>query len=104
MLKQRLKTCPFSSAGARLGGLDTLCDEDPSAPHRCADKSSFLTQLSNSVSLRGSTASSQRHLSGSRETAEQIGEQTVTLGHSHYPLSEKPRTSGGGLAAPNKEQ
>lgn len=29
--------------------------------------------------------------------AEQIGEQTVTLGHSHAPLSGEPDTSGGGL-------
>lgn len=32
---------------------DTLCDWEARAPRRCADKSSFLTQLSDSVSFRG---------------------------------------------------
>lgn len=34
--------------------------------------------------------------SGSRETAEQIGEQTVTRGHSRHLSSEASKTSGGG--------
>lgn len=40
--------------------------------------------------------------SGSRETAEQIGEQTVTQGHSHHLLSGTSKTSGGGLPVHNK--
>lgn len=42
--------------------------------------------------VRGPEGTSQE----SAVAAEQIGEQTVTLGHSHAPLSGEPETSGGG--------
>lgn len=94
-LNKNLKCIIFSSVGVLLTACtERLRNTEPRAPHICADKSSFLTQLSNLVSFRGSTASSQRHFSGPRETAEQIGEQTVMLGHSHYLKSRGPQEVG----------
>lgn len=73
------------------------------APHRCAIKSSlffFISApgLSLSDGFRGGAARGPEGTSQeSAVAAEQIGEQTVTLGHSHAPLSGEPDTSGGGL-------
>lgn len=74
------------------------------APHRCASKSSsffFFFFYAPGLSLsdgfgggaaRGPDGTSQE----SAVAAEQIGEQTVTLGHSRAPLSGEPESSGGG--------
>lgn len=72
------------------------------APHRCASKSCTLffpaRRLSLSDGFRGGAARGPEGTSQeSAVAAEQIGEQTVTLSHSHAPLSGEPETSGGGL-------
>lgn len=55
-------------------------------------------RLSLSDGFRGGAARGPEGTSQeSAVAAEQIGEQTVTLGHSHAPLSGEPETSGGGL-------
>lgn len=69
------------------------------APHRCASKSSsfFAPGLSLSDGFVGGAALGPEGTSQeSAVAAEQIGEQTVTLGHSHAPLSGEPESSGGG--------
>lgn len=64
------------------------------APHRCANNSFFFFHLGLNLSDGfwgpGGTAPK------SAVAAEQIGKQTVTLGHSHTPLSAEAEPSGGG--------
>lgn len=71
------------------------------APHRCASKSSSLFRPVVKASRMVSGAVLLGWGGGgpfqeSAVAAEQIGEQTVTLGRSHTPLSGEPETSGGG--------
>lgn len=68
-------------------------------PHRCASQFPFLFPLLSLWNdLGGGAAWGPEGTSQeSAGAAEQIGEQTVTLGHSHGTLSGEPETSGGGL-------
>lgn len=59
-------------------------------------KASHMWVNLSSVNLQTMCCFRPKAPSGSRETAEQIGEQTVTRGHSRHLLSETSKTSGGG--------
>lgn len=79
------------------------CDREPTAPHRCADKSSFLTLLNNSDGFRG--------LLQTKGTFQDLVKLQNKLGnkqsHGVIPIIPylNPKTSGGGrLLAPSTEQ